>query len=133
MVDFPIMILEVEENPNCAGMDMMRFKEMGPPRRLRQVRIYDRKDAGEWCQITGWNSQEDHPHCAAYAQPIEDSGVGIAYLVYGGDWGIRLKPITQEEGWDLNSAQQWGEPYLALTQLQDLIYAEEEIREEKTP
>ena len=119
------MYLEVEENPNCKGMDMMRFKELGPPRRLKQIRIYDRNDEGEWCWITGRTHTEGAPLCPAYARPIEDSGIGMAYLIYGGTCGIRLKPLTSAEDWDLNSAQQWGEPYLVLTSPQDLIFEDD--------
>ncbi|MGH7274839.1 MAG: hypothetical protein ACREIQ_10330 [Nitrospiria bacterium] len=103
---------------------MMRFKELGPPQRLKQVRLYDRKDEGEWCQITGWTNAERGPLCPAYARPIEDSGVGIAYLIYGGNYGIRFKPLDDEEEWDLNSPNQWGESYLVLTSTQDLIFEE---------
>ncbi len=116
------MFLEVEENPNCKGMDMMRFKELGPARRLVQVRLNDRIPEGEWYWITGWANTQDDPHCPAYGRPIEDSGIGMAYLVYGGNCGIRLKPVNITEEWDLNSPHQWGEPYLVLTSLQDLRF-----------
>ena len=120
------MFLEVEENPNCKAMDMMRFKELGPPRRLKQVRLYDRTDLGEWCQITGWTSEEGGPLCPAYARPIEDSGIGMAYLIYGGNYGVRFKPVGAAEDWDLQSPHQWGEPYLVLTSPLDLIFEEEQ-------
>ena len=35
-------------------------------------------------------------------------------LVYGGDHGIRLKPVGCPEDWDLTSGNQWGEPCLML-------------------
>lgn len=122
------MFLEVEENTNCKGMDMMRFKELGPPRRLKQVCIYDRKDEGEWCWITGWINTEGSSPCPAYARPIEDSGVGMAYLIYGGNYGIRLKPLGTDEEWDLNSPNQWGEPYLVLTSPQDLMFGDDQAQ-----
>jgi hypothetical protein len=125
------MFLEVEENPNCKGMDMMRFKELGPPRRLKRVRLYDRTDQGEWCQITGWTSEEGGPLCPAFARPIEDSGIGMAYLVYGGNYGIRLKPAETNETWNLGSPHQWGEPYLVLTSPQDLTFEEDTEQEKK--
>ena len=31
--------------------------------------------------------------CPAYYVPATDSGSGVAYLVFGGDWGIRFKPL----------------------------------------
>jgi hypothetical protein len=125
------MFLEVEENSNCKGMDMMRFKELGSPKPLKQVRLYDRTDGGEWCQITGWTGEEGGPICPAYARPIEDSGIGMAYLVYGGNYGVRLKPAGIDEVWNLTSPQQWGEPYLVLTSPQDLMFEEDSEQEKK--
>ena len=53
---------------------------------------------------------------------MEDSGAGIAVLVYGGLWGVRLKPVSLVEEWNLDSPQQWGEPYLSLADPKDLVY-----------
>ena len=47
--------------------------------------------------------------------------LAVVHLVYGGDWGIRLKPEDSEEEWDLRSSDQWGEPYLMLTDAGDII------------
>ena len=116
------MFLEVEENPNCKAMDMMRFKELGPPRRLKQVRLYDRVATGEWFEITGWSGHTTAPACPAYACPIEDSGSGVAYLVYGGNHGIRLRPVEPSKSWSLTNPDQWGEPHLILSSPQDLRY-----------
>jgi hypothetical protein len=48
----------------------------------------------------------------------------MTYLVFGGLWGIRLKPVVLDEDWNLESRGQWGEPYLALADLNDIQYAE---------
>ena len=61
--------------------------------------------------MTGWG--EDGP-CPAFAALAEDSGEGVVLLVYGGDGGIRLKVLDSGEGWDLASAEQWGEACLLL-------------------
>ena len=42
---------------------------------------------------------------------VEDSGEGIVMLIYGGDEGIRLKPVDEKEA---SSPRQWGEPCLLL-------------------
>ena len=42
-------------------------------------------------------------------------------MVCGGDWGIRLRPEGSDEEWDLNSPDQWGEPYLMLTDRDDVM------------
>ena len=119
------MFVEVESNPNCEQSVFARFKEAGPAKRITQVRSYERSPQGEWCRITGWTDDAAGPFCPAYAQLVEDSGAGLAYLVYGGLWGVRLKPVALDEDWDLESANQWGEPYLSLADAKDLRFAED--------
>ena len=118
------MIVEVESNENCEAGFFARFKEAGPPRLVEQVRLYERTPAGEWYWVTGWSDNETTPSCPAYAQLIEDSGSGLAYLVYGGIHGLRFKPITIEEPWNLDSPRQWGETHLSLSSDRDLRYTE---------
>ena len=93
------MIVEVESNDNCPSGCFARFKEAGPARLVSQVRLYDRNPAGEWHWVTGWGDDQSHPACPAYAQLVEDSGSGLAYLVYGGLYGLRFKPIDADEPW----------------------------------
>jgi hypothetical protein len=116
------MFVEVEPGPNCEQSFFARFKEVGPARRVLQVKSFDRRSEGEWCWVTGWSDDPDRPRCAAFAQPVEDSGAGVTYLVFGGRCGIRLKPVSLEEDWGLESRNQWGEPYLSLADPRDLIY-----------
>ena len=118
------MIVEVESNDNCESSFFARFKEAGPVRPVVQVRLYDRNPAGEWYRVTGWSDNEQAPECQAYAQLVEDSGSGLAHLVYGGIYGLRFKPITVEEPWSLASPHQWGEAYLSLSSERDLRYGE---------
>ena len=108
------MIVEVESNDNCEAGVFARFKEAGPARPVTQIRVYDRTPAGEWCRVTGWSDNEMMPACPAYARLVEDSGSGLAYVVYGGLYGLRLKPIDADEAWGLQSTRQWGEPYSCL-------------------
>ncbi len=117
------MIVEVESNENCEASFFARFKEAGPARPVLQVRLYERNPSGEWCWITGWSDNPATPACQAYVQPVEDSGAGLAYLVYGGLYGVRLKPAGVEEPWSLTSSNQWGEPYLSLSGERDIRYA----------
>ncbi|HLZ32844.1 MAG TPA: hypothetical protein VKP13_02420 [Nitrospira sp.] len=118
------MILEVESNENCEESFFARFNEAGPARPVVQVRLYDRNPAGEWYWVTGWSDDAASPECPAYARLVEDSGAGLAHLVYGGIYGLRFKPITVEEPWSLDSQHQWGEAYLSLASERDLQYAE---------
>ena len=115
---------EVEENPNCSENVSMRFKELGPARTVKQVRVSDRPEGSELCWVTGWRDDSAQPVCPAYAQKVEESGLGTAYLIYGGNWGIRLRPVGMEEEWDLESPNQWGEPFLLLGSARNLIYME---------
>lgn len=119
------MVVEVESNPNCESSLYARFKESGPARRVVKVWTFERRSEGEWCWVTGWTDSPDNPRCAAHAQLVEDSGAGLTYVVFGGLWGIRLKPVALDEDWNLESRHQWGEPYLALADQRDIRYAEE--------
>ena len=135
------MYIEVEANPNCAGREGMRYRELGPPSPVVRVRIFDRRDEGEWCLVTAVQGEGATPWGPALARRVEDSGVGVAYLVFGGAWGIRLCPVDRARPssvtdercfpssvtdeccppWSLDDPDQWGEPYLVLTDSQDLV------------
>ena len=56
----------------------------------------------------------------AYAVQVEDSSEGSAYVVYGGDWGLRLRPIESEAPWSLDDPNQSGETHLVLADREDL-------------
>lgn len=119
------MVVEVEPNRNCEQSVCARFKEAGPARRAMQVKSFERRSEGEWCWVTGWTDDPEQPCCPAHAQRVEDSGAGLAYMVFGGIGGIRLKPVSLAEDWNLNSANQWGEPYLLLADAKDIRYGDE--------
>jgi hypothetical protein len=114
------MFLEVDHNPNFEGSYFLRFHELSPPRLLTHVKSYERQSRGEWCQVTGWCDDPDQPLCPAYAQKVEDSGAGTAYIIYGGNWGIRLKPEDHAGEWCLYDDAQWGEGYLSIGEERDL-------------
>jgi len=118
------MYVEVDANPNCEHSVFIRFRELGPGRPVSQVRVYDRISTGEWCRVTGWRDDPSAPVCPAMARPVEDSGAGTVYLVSGGNGGIRLKPLEPDEEWSLDSAWQWGEAYLLLTDQRDVRFAD---------
>lgn len=116
------MFVEVESNPNCESSLFARFKEVGPARKVVQIRSFERRAEGEWCWVTGWSDDPAQPCCSAYAQMVEDSGAGLTNLIFGGIWGIRLKPVSLVEDWSLESTNQWGEPYLSLADSNDIRY-----------
>ncbi|GJL51727.1 MAG: hypothetical protein NPIRA01_29540 [Nitrospirales bacterium] len=116
------MFLEVESNLNCESSVFLRFKEVSPPLPITHIKVYDRLPQGEWCSVTGWCEDTEQPLCTVFAQKVEDSGAGIATLIFGGPYGIRLKLEQNAEAWDLESDQQWGEPYLLLSGDGDIRY-----------
>jgi hypothetical protein len=121
------MLVEVDSNLNCEQSVCARFKDAGPARRVAQVKSYERKSEGEWCWVTGWTDDPEQPCCPAHAQRVEDSGSGLASLVFGGIGGIRLKPVSLSEDWNVNSPNQWGEPYLLLADAKDIKYEDPNI------
>ena len=100
----------------------MRFKELGPAKEIKQLRLSARKSEEALCWVVGWSDDPGQPLCPAFAQPVEDSGQGLAYLIYGGNWGIRLKPVNLEENWDLYSSKQWGEAFLLIGDPRSIVY-----------
>lgn len=118
------MIIEVEANENCEAELFVRFKDVSRARPVLQIRLYDRNPNGAWYWVTGWSDDTQAPACPAYAQMVEDSGSGLAYVVYGGRYGLRFKPIDRDEPWDLASGHQWGEAYVLLANDRDLRYGD---------
>jgi len=106
------MFVEVESNPYCESSIFLRFKELGPARKVTHIKIYDRVPKGEWYKIVGLCDDPQQPTCPAYAQKVEDSGAGHAYVVFGGNWGIRLTSL----------ANSLVEPYLSLGDRSDIQY-----------
>ncbi len=117
------MFVEVEDNENCETSIFLRFKELGTSRKVSHVKVYDRVSQGEWCVITGWSDNPGGASCDAWAQQVEDSGAGLAVLVFGGNYGVRLKPESNSDPWDVENNNQWGEAYLLLSAERDIRYA----------
>ena len=118
--------LEVEDNDNCYGLPQQTFEVMGQRHSISQVLIAGPKGPEQLHQVTGWQSEDDGSPCPAFYMPVTDSGSGVAYLVFGGDWGIRFKPLDSTEEWSIDSPNQWGEPYLVLSDEGDIVAEEEE-------
>ena len=95
-----------------AGADAMAVRRAGLLEPDRRHGVYE---------LTGWTSEGSGTPCPAFYVPVSDSGQATVHLVYGGDWGVRLKPGDSDEGWDIHSPDQWGEPYLVLTDRADVL------------
>ena len=113
--------LEVEENDNCPYMPMMLYEARRKPVPIGRVNLDDMDRPRGVYEVTGWSSEGDGSPCDAMYVPVSDSGLAVVHLVYGGDWGIRLKLEGSEASWDIGSPDQWGEPYLMLTNESDII------------
>ena len=113
--------VEVEDNDNCYGLPMRTYETLGRPANVTQVRVAGPGGHEEVHFVTGWQSEGDGTPCPAYCVPVSDSGEGAAYLLYGGDWGVRFRPLHSDEEWSTDSPDQWGEPYLLLGDPSDIV------------
>lgn len=117
------MQIEVETNPNCEGSEQFVLRELEAARLLKGIKVMDRGKEIV-CDITGVDS--GGVFVPAYAAKIADSGAGYAYLIYGGTWGIRLRPAAySNEEWDLSNKHQWGEPFKIYGSKEDIVYGDE--------
>ena len=103
--------VDVEAGSNCDYSLTRVFSAIGEPVPVIRAEVPDRRGVVGIHEITGWSVSGP---CQAYAIEVEDSGEGRALLLYGGDDGIRLKPVETSEEWSLDSNEQWGEPCLLL-------------------
>jgi hypothetical protein len=69
----------VESHEELPDGCYQRWKALAPPRPVRRVRL----EGAEW-EVTAPGAS------TAHAAPVEDSSEGTAWLVYGGDRGLRL-------------------------------------------
>lgn len=115
--------VDVESNPNSPMQANQVFHNMDLPFHVTHVRVYEGEAEGKLCAITGWSSSGGGTPVAAYAVRIEDSSEGAAFLVYGGDWGVRLRDANDGGAWAHENGSQWGEPYLVLADVEDVVSA----------
>ncbi len=114
------MNFEIEPNPNCAESQQFVFNELGKPEPVYAILVGDEgKETG--CDIAGVD--EAGKFVQAMAVKIADSSDGVAYMIYGGTWGIRLRPAQYAgEPWDLANRHQWGEPFKIYGRKEDIFY-----------
>ena len=115
------MDVEVSVNPNCQGSEQFVFNTLGEPRPV--CGLYVREDGGDAeCEVIGVDT--GGRFVPAHAVKIADSGAGYAYLIYGGRWGLRIRPARfKGESWDLANPREWGEPFKIYGEESDIIYA----------
>lgn len=118
------MLVLVDDNANCPEGGSWRFNALEPPRPVTAVRLYHDSDRGEWYDVVGWGLDDATPVCEATVRKIDDSGAGVAYLIVGGDGGVRLRPRDSTERWSLQNVTQWGAPYLVVPSTRDVVVLE---------
>lgn len=106
--------LEVEDNPSCDYMPLMLYEAHAAAVPVSQIMLDEPDRPPGLYAVTGWSSADGGSPCAAMYAPVSDSGQAVVHLIFGGDWGIRMKPAASNAAWDIDDAAQFGEPYLML-------------------
>ena len=104
------MFVEVDSNSNTDQSFNMIFRDISPARELYCIK-YPVNGEEQPVQVTGWDAESNTP-CPAYACKVEESGDGVALLIYGGSCGVRMKLLEDEIKWDPESSKQWGDTHL---------------------
>jgi hypothetical protein len=112
--------IDVASNANSPMMANLVFHNLSEPVRVSKVRLFEGQPEGEVFGVTGWSSDGDGTPCDAFAVRVDDSGSGEAYLIYGGDWGVRLRPLHAKD-WSIDALEQWGETHLVLADRADIF------------
>lgn len=111
------MLIEICANPNCRFTEQYFFNEIEPAILVTGIKISVAGEDQE-CDVIGVD--ENGKFAPAMASKITDSGEGFAFIIYGGAWGLRLRPKKfAHEAWDLGNTHQWGEAFK--------IYGKEDI------
>ena len=118
------VIVDVEENDNCGYVPMLVFEARGEPATVDKVRLFEPDRPHGVYEVTGWSSDGGGTTCDAVYVPVSDSGSAESHLVYGGDWGVRLRPEHSDAAWDTMNQEQWGEALLMLSDAADVILRE---------
>ena len=74
--------------------------------------------AAQWYDVTGWTVSGGP--CPALLQKVDDSGDGVAFLLYGGDAGLRFRHAEAAASWAQDASGQWGEPFLIIADPADI-------------
>ena len=106
--------LEVDENDNCEYMPLMLYEAHADAVPVTRIVLDEPGRPPGVYRVTGWSSEGDGSPCPAMYAPVSDSGQAVVHLVFGGDWGIRMKPAESTTDWSLEDPEQFGEPYVML-------------------
>ncbi len=115
------IFVDVEAGDNCPYSLQSVFSALEEPREVTQVRLYLGPGDGAIYDVIGWS---ENGRCPALGVKVEDSGQGYAYLVYGGEGGLRYRPSGSAKAWSLDAPDQWGDSHLLLSEVSDISWAE---------
>ena len=114
------MTVNVPENPNCAASGEIVFDDLDAARPIVAIMAAPVRE-DEICDVVGvgpggrWT--------VAFACKVADSGEGTAWLISGGEWGIRLRRrALAHEPWDLKNPRQWGESHKLYGSVSDIVF-----------
>jgi hypothetical protein len=94
------MILRVQRNPNCVDLEPTELQEVSPPVELSRLRVRwkDMPSGSDqldeelvWAEIWGWASQGGGSAAPAYAQRVIDPEGDEGVIIYGDDWGVKVR------------------------------------------
>ncbi|OVE76306.1 hypothetical protein BVX98_06265 [bacterium F11] len=105
------MFLVIEENENCESAERV-FPISGKKKPVRQVQVETPEGKLAWCEVVG--VEDSNTFLEAHAIEVEDSGAGMAWLVFGGSWGLRFRRQGESKDWSLADSSQWGEAFKVL-------------------
>jgi hypothetical protein len=111
--------IEVKDSLNCGRTEQFVYRELGRPREIRGVLA---EEKGQDAPLDVIGVERGGGWVPAQCVKIADSGAGYAYLIFGGEWGIRLKPSWHKAAWDFEDPKQWGEPFKIYGSEKDIIY-----------
>ena len=113
-----MITLDIPANPNCEAVELRVFHDLTPPQPVSSVQLECPDGTPMWCEVTGWTTAGEP--CPAMLQKVDDSGDGVAFLLHGGDAGLRMRPVEQPAPWQLDDPHQWGAPFLILADPEDV-------------
>ncbi len=79
----------VESGKNCEFSLTRLFSTTGNAVQIFRLETFGNNGELALHDVTGWSAEGP---CPAFSVMVEDSGEGVALLVYGGSDGIRLRP-----------------------------------------
>ena len=119
--------LETDDNPNCEYMPLMLYEAHADAVPVTRIVLDEPGRPPGVYQVTGWSSEGDGTPCPAMYAPVSDSGQAVVHLVFGGDWGIRMKPDDSTADWSIDDPEQFGEPYIMLMDESAIILDDQAI------